>query len=96
MMFMIAISFTDQGRRTIKDAPKRTQGARDLAKKLGVDIKQIYLSSGESDLVTIVDAPSGDSIAKMALALGALGNVRTRTSRLWSEDEYLKIVSELP
>jgi uncharacterized protein with GYD domain len=96
MIFMIAISFTDQGRRTIKDAPKRTQGARDLAKKLGVEIKQIYLSSGESDLITIVDAPSGDSIAKMALALGALGNVRTRTSRLWSEDEYLKIVSELP
>jgi uncharacterized protein with GYD domain len=96
MLFMLAISFTDQGRRTIKDAPKRTQGARDLAKKLGVEIKQIYLSSGESDLVTIVDAPSGDSIAKMALALGALGNVRTRTSRLWSEDEYLKIVSELP
>jgi uncharacterized protein with GYD domain len=96
MLFMLAISFTDQGRRTIKDAPKRTQGARDLAKKLGVDIKQIYLSSGESDLITIVDAPSGDSIAKMALALGALGNVRTRTSRLWSEDEYLKIVSELP
>jgi uncharacterized protein with GYD domain len=96
MMFMIAISFTDQGRRTIKDAPKRTQGARDLAKKLGVEIKQIYLSSGESDLITIVDAPSGDNIAKMALALGSLGNVRTRTSRLWSEDEYLKIVSELP
>ena len=96
MLFMLAISFTDQGRRTIKDAPKRTQGARDLAKKLGVEIKQIYLSSGESDLITIVDAPSGDSIAKMALALGSLGNVRTRTSRLWSEDEYLKIVSELP
>jgi uncharacterized protein with GYD domain len=96
MLFMLAISFTDQGRRTIKDAPKRTQGARDLAKKLGVEIKQIYLSSGESDLITIVDAPSGDNIAKMALALGSLGNVRTRTSRLWSETEYLKIVSELP
>jgi uncharacterized protein with GYD domain len=96
MLFMLAISFTDQGRRTIKDAPKRTQGARELAKKLGVEIKQIYLSSGESDLITIVDAPNGDSIAKMALALGSLGNVRTRTSRLWSEAEYLKIVSELP
>ena len=96
MLFMLSINFTDQGRRTIKDAPKRTQGARDLAKKLGVEIKQIYLSSGESDLITIVDAPSGDNIAKMALALGSLGNVRTRTSRLWSEAEYLKIVSELP
>jgi uncharacterized protein with GYD domain len=96
MLFMLSINFTDQGLRSIKDAPKRTQGARDLAKKVGVDIKQIYLSSGESDLITIVDAPSGDNIAKMALALGSLGNVRTRTSRLWSEAEYMKIVSELP
>jgi uncharacterized protein with GYD domain len=39
MLFMIAMKFTDQGIRTIKDAPKRTQAARDLAKKLGIEIK---------------------------------------------------------
>ena len=43
MQFIISMSFTDQGIRTIKDAPKRTQAARELAKKLGVEIKQLYL-----------------------------------------------------
>jgi len=41
--FMVSMNFTDQGIRTIKDAPKRVQAARDLAKKLGIEIKHIFL-----------------------------------------------------
>jgi uncharacterized protein with GYD domain len=95
-MFILSLSFTDQGIRTIKDASKRVKGARELAKKLGVEIKQLYLTSGESDLIAIVDTPSGDNVAKFALALGARGNVRTRTARAWTESEYIKLISELP
>jgi uncharacterized protein with GYD domain len=51
MLFMISMKFTEQGIRTIKEVPKRVQGARDLAKKLGVEIKQVYLTSGENDFV---------------------------------------------
>ena len=94
--FMLSINFTDQGIRSIKDAPKRMQAARDLAKKVGVEIKHVYLTSGDSDLVVFLDAPSGDNVAKFALAQGSYGNVRTRTARIWSAEEYLKIVSELP
>src|SRR6185295_13013265 len=88
--------FSDQGIRGIKEAPKRAEAARDLGKKLGVEIKHLYLTSGESDLVVFVDTPSGDNVAKFALALGSLGNVRTRTARVWSADEYMKLISELP
>ena len=95
-MFILSINWTDQGIRNIKDAPKRAQAARDLGKKVGVDIKEIYLTSGESDLLAIVDAQTGDNIAKFALALGAQGNVRTRTARAWTESEFQKLVSELP
>jgi uncharacterized protein with GYD domain len=95
-MFILSINFTDQGIRHIKEAPKRAQAARDLAKKLGVEIKQLYLTSGESDLVAILDTPNGDNVAKFALTLGAQGNVRTRTARAWTESEYVKLVSELP
>lgn len=94
--FMLSLNFTDQGIRTIKDAPKRVQGARDLAKKMGFEIKHIYLTAGDSDLVVFVETPSGDNVAKFALALGAMGNVRTRTGRAWTEAEFMKIVSELP
>jgi uncharacterized protein with GYD domain len=94
--FMVSMNFTDQGIRTIKDAPKRTKAARDLAKKLGIEIKHIYLTAGDADLVAFVEAPMGDNIAKFALALGSAGNVHTRTGRAWTEAEFMKIVSELP
>lgn len=94
--FMVSMNFTDQGIRTIKDAPKRVQAARDLAKKLGVEIKQVYLTAGDSDLVAFVETQNGDNVAKFALALSSVGNVHTRTGRAWPEAEFMKIVSELP
>jgi len=94
--FVVLASFTDQGIRNIKDAPKRAQAARELAKKMGVDIKQVYLTSGESDLVVVAETANGDNMAKFALAIGMQGNVRTRTARAWTMDEYQKLVSELP
>jgi len=96
MLFMLSLNFTDQGIRSIKDTSKRIKAARDLAKKFGAEIKQLYLTTGQYDLIVFVEAPSGDHIAKFALAVGSLGNIRSRTSRLWTEEEYLKIVSELP
>ncbi len=95
-LFILALSWTDQGIRAVKDVPKRSQVARELAKKVGVEIKQVYLTSGDSDLLVIVDAPNGDNVAKFAMALASQGNVRSRTLRAWTEAEYLKLVSELP
>jgi uncharacterized protein with GYD domain len=96
MLFMISMKFTEQGIRTIKEVPKRVQASRELGKKLGVELKQLYLTSGENDLVAFVETANGDNLAKFALALGSMGNVHTRTARAWSEAEYLKLVSELP
>jgi len=94
--FMISMNWTDQGIRTIKDAQKRLNAARDLAKKVGVEIKQVWLTNGETDLVSFVEAANGDNVAKFVLALGSYGNVHTRSNRARSEQEYLKLVSELP
>ena len=94
--FICSLSWTDQGIRSVKDAPKRAKAAQELAKKVGVTIKEIYLTSGDADLLVIVDTPNGDNVAKLALALGAQGNVRTRTVRAWPQSEFLKLISELP
>ena len=95
-MFALSLNWTDQGIRAVKEAPKRSQAARDLAGKVGVEIKEIYLTSGADDLLLIVDTPNGDNVAKFALALSALGNVRTRTARAWPETEFQKLIAELP
>jgi uncharacterized protein with GYD domain len=96
MIFIMTENWTDQGIRLVKDAPKRVQAARETAKKLGIEVKQVFLTSGESDLLLIVEAASGDNVAKFAMMSGALGNVRTRTARGWTEAEMTKLISELP
>ena len=94
--FLLTLNWTDQGIRKVKDAPKRSQAAKGLAKKLGVEVKQVYLTSGEHDLLIMVESASGDDVAKFALATSSLGNVRTNTARAWSETEFHKLISELP
>jgi uncharacterized protein with GYD domain len=97
MLFIVSMNFTEQGIRAIKDTIKRQQAAaRELAKKCGCEIKQVYLTSGESDLVALIEAQNGDAMAKFALAVGSLGFVRSRTARAWTSEEFQKIVADLP
>ena len=93
--FIITLNWTEQGIRNVKDMPKRVAAARETAKKLGVEIKQTYLTSGESDLLLIVESANGDHVAKFCMQIGSHGNVRTRTVRAWPETEYQKLISEL-
>ena len=94
--FIAMLSWTDQGIRSVKDTPKRVQAAREMGKKVGVEIKQIFLTSGEFDILAVIEAPQYDNVAKYAMTAGLQGNVRSRTIRAWTEAEMLKLISELP
>jgi uncharacterized protein with GYD domain len=94
--FILSLNWTEQGIRSVKETPKRSLAARELAKKMGVDIKATYLTTGDTDLLAIVEAPGDDTIAKFALTMAAAGNVRTRTVRAWPEAEAFKLIAELP
>ena len=96
MLFISSLNWTEQGMRSLKDAPKRAQAARDMAKKMGVEIKELYLTSGDTDMVAILETANGDNVAKFAMAIGAMGNIRTRTVRAWTQAEMQKMISELP
>ncbi len=94
--FIIIMNWTEQGIHAVKEWPKRTAAARELGKKLGVEIKQTFLTMGDSDLLAIVEASDEGNIAKFCMMIGAAGNVRTRTARAWSEAEATKLIAELP
>lgn len=47
-------------------------------------------------MVVIVEAPNDEIIAKLALIIGAKGTSRTITLRAFTEEEYRKIIDELP
>ena len=94
--YIILINFTDQGIRNVKESPKRLDAAKKLLKSMGGEFKQFYLTMGAYDLATIVEAPNDEAIAKFALVVGSLGNIRTTTLKAFPEDEYRKIIAALP
>ena len=71
--FLLQLSWTEQGIKDIKNFPKRAQAARDAGKKMGVEIEQVYVTTGESDLLLIVESATGDNVAKYAVSLASQG-----------------------
>jgi uncharacterized protein with GYD domain len=94
--FICSLGWTEQGIKAVKDSPKRAKAARALAKKVGVEIKQVFMTTGDHDLMVVLQAANGDNVAKFAMALSMQGFVRTSTVRAWSEEEMAKLISELP
>jgi uncharacterized protein with GYD domain len=92
---MLLCNFTDQGVRNIKDAPSRRAAAREMGKKLGVDIKAGYLAMGTYDLLIHAEAASDEAMATFVMSLASKGNVRTTTLKVFPEAEYDKIVAAL-
>ena len=94
--YILLMNYTEQGIKNIKGSPKRADAARFLAKSCGAELKDLYLTMGEYDLIATVEAERDDAVAKFALALASIGNVRAKTVKAFSELEYRNIVEALP
>jgi uncharacterized protein with GYD domain len=95
--YVVTFSFTQQGLQQIKDSPDRVEAAKKTIQDLGGAVKAFYGVLGAAfDTMFIVEAPDDEAVARMALAIAALGNVRTSTHRAFPEAEYRRIVSGVP
>ena len=93
--YIVLANFTDQGIRGIKETTKRAQNFREMAKKLGISLKEIYWMLGQYDFMTIAEAPDEGAMTALGLSVGALGNVRTNTMRAFTADEMGKLLARL-
>jgi uncharacterized protein with GYD domain len=94
--YISLIRFTQKGMETIKEGPKRLDAAKERFRAAGGELKAFYLVTGQYDAVAIAELPNDEAVARVALANGSMGNVRTETLRAFTEDEYRKIIAALP
>ena len=94
--YISLLRYTQKGVETIKDSPKRLEGAKEVFKKVGGELKQFYLAMGQYDAIVIVEAPNEEAMTKAVLALASKGNVQTTTFRAFTEAEFRKIIGDLP
>ena len=87
--------FTDQGMRSVKDTTKRADAVREMAKKFGATMRQLYWTSGQYDLVAVIEAEDEASANAFGLSIGVAGNIRTELLRAFSKDEMDAILGKM-
>ncbi len=88
------VNYTEQGIKSIKDSPKRAQGFRDLAKKHGVSVRDIYWTAGQYDMVVITEGTE-ESLATVLLSVAKLGTVRSQTLRAMDQETFPRVLGKV-
>lgn len=94
--YISLLNFTDKGIQTVKDSPKRAAAAKETAKKLGVNLREIYWTMGEFDLVCVLEADSEAAITAFNLSIAQQGNVRSKSLRAFSAGELETALAKMP
>jgi len=88
--YVILSTLTDEGRRTIKEKPKRILEVNKELEKMGVKVKQQFAVLGPYDFVNIVEAPDNNTVMKMSVELGARGSVQLLTLAAIPIEDFIK------
>lgn len=94
--YIMLFRFTQKGIEHIKESPARIEAMKQTFRSVGAEVKEFYLVLGQYDTVVIAEAPNDETIAKLSLAIGSLGNVSVETLRAFTGDEYRNIIATLP
>lgn len=94
-LYIVLANFTEQGIRSVKDSPKRAEAFKNMAKKCGATVKDLFWTLGPYDIVAILDAPDDISITALGLSTGALGNVRTQTLRAFTQADMKNVLAKM-
>ena len=94
--YITLFRWTQGGVEKVKESHARVDAARELFRQFGAELKAFYAVMGQYDAVIVSEAPDDETMAKINLAAGSKGAVRSETLRAFTEDEYRKIISALP
>lgn len=94
--YIMLMNLTEQGIKDIKNAPERVKEAVKFGETLGGKMLDFYMTMGEYDYVAIAEGTSDENALKFLAALGASGNVRTKTLKAFTLEEMAEIVKDLP
>jgi len=93
--FIALLDWTDQGVRSAKDSVNRSKEAQAAFQAMGVNMESIYWTLGAHDLVAILTAPDGETVAAALLKVATSGNIRSHLLRAFDESEFSGILGKL-
>ena len=92
--YIMLMKFLNPGVESIQSASSGRAAGKKAAKALGITWKQQYLVMGEYDIITVLEAPNDEVVAKFAL-MGMTGSLAITTMRAFTESEADKLLKGL-
>ena len=89
-LYIMLTTLTDEGRKTIKEKPERIREVSKEVENMGVKILAQYALLGQYDFANILEAPSNEVVAKVAVELGSRGTLQTMTIVAMTLDDFIK------
>lgn len=91
-VYVSLVRWTDQGRTKAKDLPGRYQDGQQRIKNAGGREIGTWVTMGQYDMISVVEAPNDETMAQIALQIAGRGNAATETLRAFTVDEIAKLV----
>ena len=88
--YVILSTLTDEGRRTIKENPKRIMEVNKELAKMGIKVKEQYALLGPYDFLSIIEAKDNDAVMKMSVEIGSRGSVQMLSLAAVPVAEFVK------
>lgn len=95
-IYLMLTTLTDEGRRTIKDNPERIREVNKEVEYMGVKILAQYALLGPYDFINIIEAPSDEVAAKLAIHLSARGTLQVMTLSAMPLDNLIAALQKKP
>ena len=95
-IYMMLSTITDEGRKTIRDDPERIREVNKEVEYMGVKILSQYALLGPYDFVNIIEAPSDEIAAKLAIHLSARGTVQPMTLPAMTVEALINTLKKKP
>jgi uncharacterized protein with GYD domain len=93
--YLSLLNFTEQGLRSVQQSSERAHQFRKSVEAAGGKVVSQYWAVGEADGCIVFETPNEETAAALLLALGKLGNVRTRSLRIFDDMEFARITAKV-
>ena len=94
-MYISLVSWIDEGVKNVKESPERLDAFKKSVQDAGGKVVGFYLTMGRYDIVLIIEAPSDEESAVLALSTASAGSIHTETMKAFTEDQYRQIVAKI-
>ena len=88
-VYLMLTTLTDQGRKAVQEDPEVLKEINKEVEYMGVKIIDQYALLGQYDFVNILEAPSNEAVAKLAIRLSAKGTTQTLTLAAITLDDLI-------